>query len=263
MSRKLKDGLIERKIVIWALFHREMIAKFQDSYFSYALILVEPFLHLSMFYLIFYFADRKTEGPILLFLLTGLIPYLFFSKTLKAASRAVSANEALLFYRQVKVIDTVLARILLEATISVTIVIVSSLIVFYFDNVETTNPMRIFKMILQLFMLTLGGSLICCVVSFYYVDFNKFLPITLRLIYFTSGIFYSLNDLPDKLAYFLSFNPIIQIIEYIRSGFPYSKLNPVLSFEYVYIFTIIVLFTGVSLYYVSRLSMKRNDRKRK
>jgi len=264
MNTSLKSSITEHKAVIWALLNREMTTRFGDSYFSYAWILIEPFLHILTFWLIFYFLGRNIgDMPILLFLVTGILPYLFFQKSITSCSRVIAANQSLLVYKQVKVIDTVISRIILELSISILIAIVSVLLIIYMKgDLNIYAPLRVIFMALFLVLITIGLALIVSIVSYYYIDLDKFLGVLLRMLYFVSGIFFSLDHLPQKLAYYLSFNPILQIIEYIRSGFSNHAPNMLLSYTYVLEMTIAFLFVGFLFYYSARHSILKNDRAR-
>lgn len=264
MSAEFKKSLIEHKAVIWGLLNREITTKFGDSYFGYAWIIIEPMLFIMMFYAMFIFLGRATGNmPILLFLLTGIVPYFFFRNTFQGASSAIAANQALLAYRQVKIIDTILARILLQtATTLLSAIILTALIIYLNSGATLYHPVRIIYMIFILLAITLGVSLILAVVSYYYIDLPKFMGLVNRVLFFTSGVFFGLNDFPPNISYYLSFNPILQVIEFIRSAFSVEHLNVYLSYEYLIAFTICTLFLGVLCYYVARKNIMMNARSR-
>ena len=121
---KLYKNLTQHKNVIWALLNREITTKFGDSYFSYTWILIEPLLQVGIFFVIFYWMRRTTGNmSIIFFLLTVIVPYFFLQKSVTSCSRAISSNKGLLTYRQVKILVTIIARILLECSITFTIFI--------------------------------------------------------------------------------------------------------------------------------------------
>ncbi|API87377.1 ABC transporter permease [Francisella uliginis] len=262
---ELKKNLIQHKNVIWALLNREVTTKFGDSYFSYAWIIIEPILQVGIFFVIFYWMGRSTGNiPIVLFLLTGIIPFYFLQKSVIACSKSISSNKGLLSYRQVKIIDTIIARILLECAITFSVFILCGCLMTLYLNQTITiyYPFRIFFSFFALIMMSLGLSLLFAILDYYYIDLNKFLGILFRFLYFTSGVFFSLNDLPQKAAYYFSFNPIFQCIEIIRSAFDINNLPQYLSYNYTITFSIAYLFLGTLFYYVARNNVLKNDRSR-
>ncbi|QIV96509.1 capsular polysaccharide transport system permease protein [Allofrancisella inopinata] len=266
MNISVKEALIERKAVIWALLNREMTTRFDESYFSYAWLIIEPLLFVLILASIFYFLGRNTgDMPILLFLLTGIVPFFYFKKAVMSCAKAISANKALLTYRQVKIFDVIISRILLETTISICVAFICSfIIILFFENTHSTiyYPARIIFALIMLLGLAFGTSLCIAIMSYYYIDLDKFLGVVFRFLFFTSGIFFSLEQLPNNIAYYLSFNPLFQVIELIRSAFNPSYMSIYLSYKYVFGLTIIVIFLGVGVYFTSRENILMNDRSR-
>lgn len=260
----LKDSLIQHKHVIWALFNREITTKIGDSYFGYALLLLEPLLYVMALAGLFYLMGRNTGSmPIILFLLTGIIPYLYLRKAIGSCSGAISANKTLLSYKQVKMIDTLIARLLLESTISFVITIVCCLILLYLGEwIPVIQPLRIIFMTLQLIMITVGLGLFVAIIGYYYIDLKTFIGLVFRVLFYTSGIFFGINELPLKIQYYISFNPLLQIIEIIRSAFNGQSMNIYLSYEYTTFCSIICLFLGLAMYFIARRNILMNSRAR-
>lgn len=263
---KFYNNIIQHKNVIWALLNREITTRFGDSYFSYAWMIIEPFIQVAFFFTLFYWIGRTTGNmPIITFLLTGVVPYFFLQKSVTACSKAITANQGLLAYRQVKVIDTIIARILLESSITLAVFIVcAALIGLYLGQYAITiyYPLRIIFAFSTLIMMSLGLSLLFAILSYYYIDLDKFLSVLFRVLYFTSGVFFSLADIPQKAAYYLSYNPIFQAIEIIRSAFSINTLPQYLNYYYTVAFAVITLFIGVLFYYVARNNVLMNARSR-
>jgi len=265
MHRTFSEALIERKAVIWALFNREITTRLGDSYFSYTWLIVEPLFFIGMFASMFYFLGRNTgEMPILLFLLTGIVPFFYFRKTIQSCANVISSNKSLLSYRQVKIIDAVMARVILESTISIMTAIICSLIIIYLDQGSRVYfPLQIILAVSMLAILSLGIGLILAILSYYYIDLNKFTGVVFRVMFFTSGVFFSLSDFPKQIAYYISFNPALQAIEFIRASFhQQTTLSPYLSLYYLESFSIISLALGLAMYYTQRNNLLMNDRSR-
>ena len=55
----------------------------------------------------------------------------------------------------------------------------------------------------------------------------------LRILFFASGIFFQISELPGRLAHILLLNPIAQLIEWQRYGFSASSSAPLYSIGYM------------------------------
>ena len=102
--------------VIHALMVREMKTRFGDYRLGYAWAVLEPLLQVLFFSLMYAFGNRTLVGGLAIpvFLATGIAPFLYFQKVVSKCQGAVSANQNLFLFRQVRVFDAFLVRFLLE-----------------------------------------------------------------------------------------------------------------------------------------------------
>lgn len=63
---------------------------------SYLWWIVEPLLFVAVFYLVFDVLLKSGRGDFMLFLVCGKIPFLWFSKSVTAASNSIVQNQGLL-----------------------------------------------------------------------------------------------------------------------------------------------------------------------
>jgi capsular polysaccharide transport system permease protein len=80
----------------------------------------------------------------------------------------------------------------------------------------------------------------------------RIVPMLLRLLFFTSGLFFSVSELPLKLQNILFFNPIAHIIELMRSGFSSTYPARFVSVSYVAGWVMASLAVGMLLERYSR-----------
>ena len=130
------------------------------------------------------------------------------------------------------------------------------------QNITLYSPLTIFFSFFALIIMALGLSLLFAILNYYYIDLSRFLGVLFRFLYFISGVFFSLDDLPQKVPYYLSFTPIFQCIEMIRSAFYINGQSQYLSYVYTILFSLITLFLGTLFYYVARYSVLKNGRSR-
>ena len=66
----------------------------------------------------------------------------------------------------------------------------------------------------------LGGGLgmIICVGQLRFPELGKIVPLLTRPLFFISGLFFSLNDIPSQYHHYLLWNPILHAIELIRNA---------------------------------------------
>lgn len=248
--------------VVFALYIRELKTRFG----VYRLGLVWAFLEPMSFVIILsairtmtstghIFSGEVHSIPTPLFFMLGYVPYQLFSKLLTQSATAITSNRGLFSYRQVKPIDTLLARTMLEVLISVGVMFIIMAFFWWFQfDVKIQNPLQLITTLSLLICIGFGMGTALCVGQLRFPELAKLVPIITRPLFFISGIFFSLNDIPEKFHQYLLWNPILHAVELIRNACYSDFRANYVSMQYLAFFSLLTLFFGLALY--------RNDWKR-
>lgn len=255
---KSRSSLEIQKSVIFALFVRELKTRFGQYRLGYFWAVLEPLLHIAVLLAIFGLRPKRLipnmDFPV--FLLTGLVPFFMFRNIVRQVMCAAEANKGLFNYRQVKPIDAMIARLMLEGIIFLFVYI---LLIFGAGwlgyDVRIRDPLGLIAIYALLYLFSFGIGVIACVVSTLYNESKKFIPIILRPLYFLSGIFFSISMIPQKYWHYFLWNPLLHFIELSRMSFFASFNTPAGSINYIAFCTLAALILGLSLYRIKRLEM--------
>lgn len=208
--------------VISALTLHETRARYGDSKLGFFWALFEPFAHIIVFIGIFAAMGRAIPlgDSIGLFILTGIIPWLLYSKTVTNIMSGVKSNKALLGYPQVMPLDIVVSRIILDAA-TFYIVMILFIIGFYFLGFEVridsfTQMCSAYGLLI---LLATGIGLINSSIITIYPSYKSIYQSLSRPMYFISGVFFTADFLTPDIYELVDFNPILHLIEWFRSGF--------------------------------------------
>lgn len=239
------------RAVVFALMMREMKTRFGVYRLGYLWALLEPGIHIAVFAIIFgYIAHRTMPGiNFVVFLTTGIIPWLMFNSMLSRGMSAVTANQGLFSYRQVKPMDSILARMVLEGLIYTSIYL-SILLIFVWTGIDITieDPLKVIAAILLLFIFSYGLSTVMCIVITEAPELQKIVPIFLRPLYFMSGIFFSIESIPHQYRPYFMWNPILQTNELSRDAFFSAYTTPEGSWSYLFLCAALSLTFALALY---------------
>lgn len=213
-----RTSLEIQKAVVFALFVRELKTRFGKYRLGYVWALIEPMAHVIAISFIWHAMGHADFAgiPVALFLATGIIPYLFFKKTTTLCMGAVEANRGLFNYRQVRPVDPVLARIILESMIFFASYLLLLFIAAWFLNYEVGvhNLLGLIVVNALLFLMTFGVGLTFSVYGTLYPEIMKLVPILIfRPMYFMSGIMFPLIVIPVKYHDWLLWNPLLHVVE--------------------------------------------------
>ena len=210
-----------QKNVINALIYRELKTKISKARFGFLGVLIEPFVTLGIFIAIFsFFRIRPTNGlNIYIFLGIGFIYYRTFQGSIMSSLNSLNANRSLFTYKQVKPIDTVITRCLVEAYINFIILIFLFLTTFLLEGYLSIDSFPMFILsfaALNIFCLSLG--IITMVACYRYEWLKIAIPFMLRPLFFTSGVLFSIRNIPQNLRPLLTWNPLLHSIEVARNS---------------------------------------------
>lgn len=238
---------------VWnALFLREAVARLSTGRAAWFWVLAEPVFHISYLVYLYSVVQVRHIGGIhtALWVATGLLTYFMFSRTANQASNALSANQALFTYRQVKPVDTVIVRALLEAFLMffVIVAILMTLSLFDVDSFPKDIAL-VMQALFGMWILGFGFGLVTSVAGKLVDEFAKIMRFIMMPMYMISGVIFPVALVPQPHRGWLMWNPVAHGLEAVRLGFaPYYHVAPEVSMAYLYGFAISLLFAGLVLH---------------
>lgn len=246
--------------MVWALMLRESKTLFGKHKLGYLWAVIQAAFNITVFWGIREVAGFQSphgmSTPV--FLLGGFIPWFIFSNSVTSGMNAIGGNRALLTYPQVYPLDLLLARILLQGAMQTLVLIVLLIAAFSIGQKVTIElPHVIFISLSLTLFLGLGVGAACSACNLIWPTTEQLVPMILRLLFFTSGLFFSIVDLPATAQNILFFNPLTHVIEMMRQGFVSGYGEQFISFHYIASVVLLFLTTGLLLERYSRRYLDR------
>lgn len=248
-------------VAVWkALFLREAVYRLFGGRAAWLWLLLEPVVHIAFIMFIFTAVRMRVIGGIEtpVWLMVGLLAFFMFRRTGTQAMNAIDSNRALFAYRQVKPVDTVLARAGLEGFLMVIVAtVLFAAAALAGLSIVPADPLAVLEAFFGLWLLGLGYGLITSVASELVKELGKIVGLLMRPLYFMSGVLFPINIVPSPYREWLLYNPVAHGLEAARLGFaPYYHAVPELSVAYMYGFALVMVFFGLALHvrYATRLA---------
>ena len=242
-----RSSLQIQRAVIQALVIRELKTRFGSYRLGYIWAILEPLIQILFFSLLYTLGSRKVIGglDVPIFLATGIVPFLYFKKVITQSLGAVAANRNLLIYRQVRVFDLFLVRLIIEATVTFLVFIILVVGALYMGyTVSLTSSLVFLASYLLLGFLSFGIGLLLGVFKALYPEPGKLVPVVLTPLMFVSGTFFSINDMPEPIQRILLWNPLIHSFELMRSAFSPGYDTSLVNFHYLAMCSLVSIFLG-------------------
>ncbi|GFM31468.1 ABC transporter permease [Novosphingobium sp. PY1] len=237
--RKFHEGWRIQLRVIHALMIRELHTRYGRENIGFLWIMVEPMLFAGLVSILW----RATKGSaehgvgIVAFTVTGYIPVVLFRHGVSRCVALFVANSSLMYHRQIKILDFVLVRFIIEllGTMMAYFFIATVLIMFGEFPVPSDIGLLIGGwMCYALFTLSL--CLIIAPLSEMSEIMEKFIPVTTYIMLPFSGLFTMASWLTPRVREYILWSPFVNAMEMMRKGVfgnqvtaYYNIWNPIVS----------------------------------
>ena len=222
-------------------------------------MLLEPICHLLIFSLLFSLIRGKSVAGIdfPVFVLVGMAPFLLFRNTALRLMDSPKENRSLFAYKQIKPLDTYIARALVEFSISAT---VYAILVFGFAwygfDMSVKAPIQWVLTILLGLLFAFGLGVLLSLIAHAIPGSKLFIRMMFFPLYFISGVLIPAAYLPHAMLPLLLLNPFLHLLELIRAEiFPFYMPVDGVSLHYVIAFSLVLLFVSLGTYRVRRLHL--------
>jgi capsular polysaccharide transport system permease protein len=234
-----------------ALFLRELSMRFSSGRMGMFWTFFEPFFQIFIFVMIkiALFGSRNSNFDFAVFLALNFTAFNLFKNIVIKSMASFRANKALFLYKQVKPIDTIIARTMVEIFISSIIIYIFLFIGFFFNfdiNVKDLSMVAFGFIYLIIFAFSLG--LFLAVLNTFFDSVARLFNFVMTALMFVSAVFYSIDILPQKVQELLLYNPVANFLEIIHGSYFHSLDTHLVSYNYIAIWTLSLLYIGLWLY---------------
>ena len=172
-----------------------------------------------------------------------------FKNILSGATGAFMANKGLFSYKQVKPIDTIVARVLLEIFLTSIVACLFLFVGFMFQyEIKPENLVMVFMGYVWLMIFSFSVGLLVAVGNHFYLSIGKFIGVLSFLLLIGSAVFFPISSIPPAAQEILLYNPLVHFMEMIHAAYIPQLDDRFVDYQYMALWTVIPLFMGTWLY---------------
>jgi capsular polysaccharide transport system permease protein len=240
-----------------ALFLRELTKRLTQSRIGLFMTFFEPFYQVAFLVIlkVIIFGRESENFDYVIFVAIALTGFMLFKNILTSSVGSFVANKNLFLYRQVKPIDTIISRVVIEVFLSSIVILIFITIAFYFEfdtNVENLSVVAFTYVWLVVFAFSLG--LFFAVMNTYTQVVANFVRLSTRGLIIISATFYTVDMLSPELREILLYNPLVHFMEMIHGAYFYTLDDEYVDYYYMMFWTFIPLILG--LWFYTKLEQK-------
>ncbi len=219
IARVIKGFRIQGR-VIHALTLRELTTRFGRSQLGFLWLMLEPLMLASAIGMVHWAVNHDSNGPVPIFLyyIIGYAPYFAFRAIINRAATAFHSNMTLMYHRQVRLTDVVVARNILEVSaVTGVLVLVIGGSAWLVDMPPADIPMLLSGLLL-IFLFSNGLAMLAAAGAARWEVIDRLVhPLTYISLPF-SGAFIMMDRLPPSWREMLLWNPQPNMHEMVREG---------------------------------------------
>ncbi len=251
---KVPLELYRNRGLVWDLSKNDFQSRFAGSYLGIFWAFVQPVIIMLLYWFVFQVGLRAgsvSEYPFILFLMSGMIPWFYFSEALNGATNSLM-EYSYLVKKVVFEID-ILPVIKIVSSIFVHLFFVAFIIIMciiYGYNIDIYLLQLIYYILCTCFLIA-GLSYITSACTAFFRDMTQIVNIFLTMgVWITPIMWNPVETLPEILQIILKCNPVYYIVDGFRDSLLAKEWfwdKPIWTM-YFWIISILVYYIGISLY---------------
>ncbi len=213
---ELVRNLQKYRELIWALALKELTVRYKRSILGFLWALLNPMMLMIVMSVVFSTIMPSGIKHYSIFILSALVPWMFFSQSLTYAVESIVGNADLI--KKVAVPKVVFP---IAAVLSNIINLLLSLIPLALIVVVLRHPFHWQWVLLPIYIValsifTLGCSLFFATANVYYRDVSHIVQIVMNIWFYLTPIIYSVEQMPPNFRWIFKLNPIIFVLNDFR-----------------------------------------------
>lgn len=229
--------------LILSFAKRDIRAKYKQTIFGVAWAVIQPLSLMIVFTFVFsMFARIPSEGvPYPIFSYSVLIFWMFFASCVTQGTIAMTANATLvrkIYFPR----ETLLVAVMISALIDLAVAAVILVGMFvYFQIALTWAALWVLPLLLLQMTVILTVILVTSSVQVYFRDVGHALPLLMQLWLYATPIAYPLSSVPERLLPIYMLNPMVVIIDGYRRALLHGAAPDLSYLAIAYVAAIVIL----------------------
>ncbi|WP_423923249.1 ABC transporter permease [Frigoribacterium sp. 2-23] len=220
-DRPRRTGFARYRQILWLLTSRDLKVRYSTSALGYIWSILDPLVMAGIYFFVFQVVFKRSVGedPYIVFLLSGLLPWMWFNGAVSDSTRAFLREAKLV--RSTKIPRTIWVNRLVASKgieFLFSLPVLALFVIVMHGHLQWQVVFFPLAIVLQAVLVT-GVCLIVAPLVVFFRDLERATKLALRFLFYASPIIYGTTNLPEGFRLAAAFNPLSGIFGLYRSAF--------------------------------------------
>ena len=198
--------------LLYELVVRDITLRYRGSLFGFAWTLLNPLLFMAIYTLVFSVYLRSNIHDFPLYLLAGMVPWLWMSSAVAQAVTSLYDGRTYIGKTMMPTELLVIVPVLSNGVnFLITMVLVILVSLFFGVNIAWALLFLPLLILIELLM-TLGISFFVATANVFYRDLQQLVGYAIMAVFFLTPLFYARDVVPQRLQWLVTFSPIAALV---------------------------------------------------
>lgn len=202
--------------LVWTKARLNLKSEASQNHLRYLWWILDPVLYMTVFYVVFGLLMERGGPGFIAYLLTGLVPFQWFAKTVQHTSNSIVAGKGLMHKVRISPLFFPLVGIVQNTGKQLLVFVMLAIFLILYGLPPTMHWLAFIPVVLvQLLLMTVVSCLLAMIVPFVR-DLTNLVPTGIQFLLFASGIFYTTERIPEEWRSLFFLNPMANILYQYR-----------------------------------------------
>jgi len=245
--------ILKKRAIILELAKRDFQREYQGSYLGFVWMFLQPLLFISVLYMVFTLGFRAgvSDGmPFALYLVTGMICWIYLSSNLVSMTHAIKNHAFLVKKVDFRLSILPIVKLLSSLVAHVALVLLAIGIAWYKGYSPSLYTLQVVYYFAAMSALLLGLGWLTSSTSIFVKDISKLVSVMVQFGFWLTPVFWNIKMIPERYRWVIELNPAY----YLVSGYRDSLVDRVAFWDkplitaYYWVITLLFLLAGISVY---------------
>lgn len=220
-------NVFHQRKMLWNMSVNDFKSRFLGSALGVIWGFITPLITILIYWFVFEFGlrsgQRADHVPFVLWMVTGMVPWLFFLDVVSSASSSLMEYSYIVkkIVFNLKLIP--LIKVMSSSFVHLLFIILNMILVFSYGYWPTVYWFQLLVLVPYLYVTIMAISYINAALVPFFRDFPQIISIVLQFAFWVTPIIWDMTIVSAKIKWLFLLNPVYYLVEGYRSVFVYRQ----------------------------------------